>query len=83
MRRTLHARSLLIGLAASAGLVLVLAALPPQGPDQAGWSYQILLDVEDKQLQELSDGGWEFAGYLGVSKRGSNTDETLWRKRKD
>lgn len=69
--------SLLAGAALTAVLGLCMAQQPPA---PAGFEYSIHLDVDEDMLTELSADGWEFVGYLGQSRKGASSDETLWRK---
>ena len=81
MRRLeLHAPSLVLGILSTALVGTTLASTPAPTQDDEKWEHQILLDVQEDDLEDLAKDGWEFAGYLGVSKRGANTDETLWRR---
>jgi hypothetical protein len=36
--------------------------------------------VDEDMVGELAADGWEFVGYLGQSRKGTSSDETLWRK---
>lgn len=72
----LHAVSLLAGLAL-AGIVFLASG---HAAPVAATEFKILEDVSEKQVRQLADEGWEFAGYLGQSARGTSIDETLWRR---
>lgn len=79
-RSSLHARSAGLGALAATAVLLALAAARPQADPATKWETRIVLDVEQDEAADLLKDGWEFVGYLGVSKRGANTDETLWRR---
>lgn len=67
---------------AGCGLALVAfvaMGLAGSASDQS-WEYKIANDVTDKDLAQLANEGWEFAGYLGEGTRGSSNDETLWKR---
>lgn len=82
-RTKLHAPSLLLGALASSLALVTIAAGPASVTPPEKWEHKIVLDVEEDDVDELAKDGWEFVGYLGVSKRGANTDETLWRRADD
>jgi len=77
---TLRPRSIVIGIALGSLAVLALGFAAPQAAGPVDLEYRIAVDVEAKDLEELAKDGWEYAGYLGVSVRGENSDETLWRR---
>lgn len=72
----LHPFSLLAGLVL-AGIVFLASG---HAAPTAETEYKILEDVTEKQVNQLAAEGWEFAGYLGQSPRGTSIDETLWRR---
>jgi hypothetical protein len=76
---TLHPGSLVAG-AVFALLLLVAMGQKPVAGD--AWEYQVVTDVDDKDAAKLAEEEWSYVGYLGVSKLGSGTDETLWRRPK-
>lgn len=67
---------------AGALLALVAFVTMAQKPtdDPASYEYQILIDVEGDELKGLAKEGWEYVGYLGESKKGAGSDESLWRR---
>ena len=72
----LHPLSLLAGCALA--LVVMLAA--GAAPAAAEWEYRIIDDVAASDLEKLASEGWEFAGYLGQGVKGTENDETLWKR---
>lgn len=73
----LHPFSLLAGLALA---TIVFLGLGQAAASPTRLEYKIVDDVTEKELRQLSDEGWEFAGYLGQSTRGTSSDETLWKR---
>lgn len=71
---------LLLLTAAALGLIVGVSLAQKPGTQRPGFEYRIIDDVEDKDLIRLSEQGWEYAGYLGQGVKGTNNDETLWRR---
>lgn len=74
---TLRPLSLVTGLAV---ILLALVALGQQPAATEKWEFKILTDVNEKEATKLANDRWNFVGYLGISVRGSGSDETLWRR---
>lgn len=74
----LHSLSFLAGcsLAALAFLTMGHGAARSAPPVE----YRIEVDIDQAEVMKLAGEGWEFAGYLGESTRGSSSDETLWKR---
>ena len=79
---TLRPRSLVLGFALGAIATLALSFAAPQAAGPADMEYKIVIDVEVKDIEGMAKDDWEFVGYLGVSMRGENSDETLWSRPK-
>jgi hypothetical protein len=79
----LRSRTLVPGFALGVLAVLALGFAAPRAAGPADLEYKIVVDPTEKEIQELAKDGWEYAGYLGVSIRGANADETLWRRPKN
>lgn len=78
MKIDLHPRSLLLGFAVA---VLAFVTLGQKAPEkETKWEYQVVLDVDDDDVAELSKDGWSYVGYLGTGIQGTGSDETLWRR---
>ncbi|HVS18646.1 MAG TPA: hypothetical protein VMT18_08615 [Planctomycetota bacterium] len=77
---TLRPRSLVLGFALGSIATLALAFAAPRAAGPADMEHKIVVDIESKDIDEMAKDGWEYAGYLGVSVRGENADETLWRR---
>jgi len=75
-------RTLALGFALGALATLALGFAAPRPATPADWEYQVLVDVDAKDITSMTKDGWEFVGYLGTSVRGANADETLWRREK-
>jgi len=76
----LRTRSLALGFALGGLVTFALGFSAPRAAAPADWDYQVEVDVDAKNIKELTKDGWEFVGYLGTSVRGANADETLWRR---
>jgi len=64
---------------AALSLVVFLSlAQKPAGP--VDYEYQILSNPTEKEVQEATDDGWEYVGFLGQSTRGPSIDQSLWRR---
>ncbi|HEX6883578.1 MAG TPA: hypothetical protein VF530_09370 [Planctomycetota bacterium] len=61
-------------------LPLTFALGQAAAPAKVTYEYRIVEDVESAELVRLGSEGWEFAGYLGQGKKGTGSDETLWRR---
>lgn len=81
MRIQLHVPSVLLGAAALACVLAVAAFAGPLRPATT-FEYKIVTDPEDEDVISLAEDGFEFVGYLGKNKRGSQIDDTLWRREK-
>lgn len=67
--------------------LLALAAKPQDAKAQdanaqQAWKYKIVIDISEKEANELAEEGWEYGGYLGESKLGTGSDESIWRQKK-
>lgn len=82
-RATLGPRTLVLGFALGGIATLALGTATPRAGVPADMVYRIEIDVTEKAINEMTKDGWEFVGYLGVSIRGDNADETLWRRPKE
>ena len=70
-----------LGLGAVLALTAVVSmSLRPTEVDPDDYEYQILIDIEEGDIPALAKKGWEYVGYLGQSKKGTGSDETLWRR---
>lgn len=74
----LHSRSFLAG--CGLALVVLLGMGQKASPSAPRLEYRIANDVQDKDLAQLAEEGWEYAGYLGEGVKGTGNDETLWRR---
>lgn len=73
-----HPPSLLAGCALTVLASLLLAQATPA--PRTTWEYKIVDDPGESELRQLSDDGYEYAGYLGLGVRGVSNDQTLWRR---
>lgn len=61
-------------------MTYALGASTGGAPPTADFEYRIAQDVDEDELEELAEDGWEYVGYLGRGVKGQANDETLWRK---
>lgn len=73
----LHPLSFLAG---SAVILLALVTMGQKPAAPEAWEYRIVIDVDEAGVDKLHRDGFVFEGYLGSSKLGSGSDETLWKR---
>lgn len=75
-------RTLALGFALGSLVTLALGFAAPRTATRADYEYKIMVDIESKDIDSMAKDDWEYVGYMGVSIRGANADETLWRREK-
>ena len=73
----LHPSSFLAG----CGLALLaFFAMGQAAASAPSWEYKVVDDPDESDIRQLTGDRWEYAGYLGQGTKGSDNDETLWKR---
>jgi len=74
----IHSLSFLAG--CGLGLLAFVAMGQAAASSAPSWEYKIVDDPGEKDLKQLASESWEYAGYLGQGTKGSDNDQTLWKR---